>query len=88
MKQDKTSDSYAIHADKSIFKEYRTKNRVKVLHYAARVRNDSVIFEISRKAVRKTEKDRGFGKAEFHLILKLVEIVAICLINGRDVVRG
>ena len=36
-----------IDADKAFFKEYKTKNIVKFLCYAAWVRNETVIFEIN-----------------------------------------
>ncbi|KAK1354437.1 Methyltransferase [Heracleum sosnowskyi] len=125
-KQDKAFDIYAIEADKAFYKEYKSKKRVTLLPYAAWVRNESLFFEINRKAIRKTEeKGRGLGKdqavlstwnfvtdldrimgfdfanwlkntvsetdfvvvkmdvegAEFHLIPKLVETGAICLID-------
>ncbi|WOH06514.1 hypothetical protein DCAR_0625942 [Daucus carota subsp. sativus] len=125
-KQEKSFDIYAIEADKAFYKEYKWKKRVTLLPYAAWVRNESLFFEINRKAVRKSkEKGIGLGKdqavqstwnflsnldrikgfdfanwlkktvskrdfvvvkmdvegAEFHLIPKLVETGAICLID-------
>lgn len=62
-KQGKAFDIYAIEASKAFYKEYRSKKRVTLLPYAAWVRNESLFFEINRKAIRKTEeKGRGLGK--------------------------
>lgn len=125
-RQGKAFEIYAIEGDNTFYKEYESKKRVTLLPYAAWVRNESLFFEISREAVRKTEeKGRGMGKlqavqstwnfvsdwdrvkgfdfaywlkntvsrrdfvvvkmdvegTEFHLIPRLVETGAICLID-------
>lgn len=125
-KQNKSFEIYAIEADKTFHKEYRTKKGVTLLPYAAWVRNETLFFEINRVPGKKTvEKCRGMGRvqsvrpsssygdnvdkiegfdfaewlksvvserdfvvvkmdvegAEFHLIPKLIESGAICLID-------
>ncbi|KAJ7959904.1 Methyltransferase [Quillaja saponaria] len=127
-KQNKTFDVYAIEADRAFHEEYKRKKRVKLLPYAAWVRNETLFFEITRDPGKKvmpkgggmgrihpvktsssymghsdTNKIEGFDLAdwlkstvtyrdfvvmkmdvegtEFHLIPRLIQTGAICLID-------
>ncbi|KAL7152214.1 hypothetical protein ABFS83_04G082000 [Erythranthe nasuta] len=127
-KQEKLFEIYAIEADSAFHDEYKKKKGVKLLPYAAWVKNESLFFEINREPNKKKneeEKGRGMGRiqsvqsssnfigdvnkiegfdfaawlkstvverdyvvvkmdvegTEFHLIPRLIESGAICLID-------
>ncbi|PIN19541.1 hypothetical protein CDL12_07772 [Handroanthus impetiginosus] len=125
-KQEKPFEIYAVEADSAFYDEYKTKKGVKLLPYAAWIRNETLFFEISRDPSRKNEeRGRGMGRiqavqsssnfmgdlnkihgfdfamwlkntvvekdyvvvkmdvegTEFHLIPRLIESGAICLID-------
>ncbi|KAF8397179.1 hypothetical protein HHK36_016086 [Tetracentron sinense] len=64
-KQNKTFEIYAIEADKAFHEEYQTKKGVKLLPYAAWVRNETLFFEINRGPGQKIEeKGRGMGRIQ------------------------
>ncbi|KAK9723611.1 hypothetical protein RND81_05G012100 [Saponaria officinalis] len=66
-KQNKTFDVYAIEADKSFYKEYAAKKKkVKLLPYAAWVKNETLFFEVNHDpgddAQEKGASGRGMGR--------------------------
>lgn len=66
-KQNKTFDVYAIEADKSFYEEYEAKKKkVKLLPYAAWVRNETLFFEVNHDpgddAQEKGASGRGMGR--------------------------
>ncbi|KAK6943219.1 Methyltransferase type 11 [Dillenia turbinata] len=65
-KQNKTFEVYAIEADKSFHEEYKTKKGVKLLPYAAWVRNETLSFEISHNPDPSSEErgGRGMGRIQ------------------------
>ncbi|KAI5679777.1 hypothetical protein M9H77_01004 [Catharanthus roseus] len=127
-KQNKTFEVYAIEADSAFHDEYKLKKNVKLLPYAAWIRNETLFFQINREPRRKNDMEtagRGMGRiqavqsssdfvesynkiqgfdfaswlkntvsyrdfvlvkmdvegTEFHLIPRLIETGAICLID-------
>ncbi|PIA59603.1 hypothetical protein AQUCO_00400469v1, partial [Aquilegia coerulea] len=64
-KQNKTFEIYAIEADRAFHEEYKRKKNVKLLPYAAWVRNETLFFEINRDPVQKNDgKRRGMGRIQ------------------------
>jgi FkbM family methyltransferase len=64
-KQNRTFDVYAIEADKAFYEEYRVKKGVKLLPYAAWVRNETLRFEINHDPGKEVkEKTRGMGRIQ------------------------
>ena len=64
-KQNRTFDVYAIEADKAFYEEYRVKKGVKLLPYAAWVRNETLRFEINHDPGKKVkDKARGMGRIQ------------------------
>lgn len=64
-KQNKTFEVYAIEADKTFHKEYQRKKGIRLLPYAAWVRNETLSFEINRDPGQKGEdKGRGMGRIQ------------------------
>lgn len=64
-KQDKPFEVYAVEADSAFHDEYKTKKGVKLLPYAAWIRNETLFFEINREPSRKNvEKGRGMGRIQ------------------------
>ncbi|KAL3531631.1 hypothetical protein ACH5RR_005152 [Cinchona calisaya] len=64
-KQNKTFEIYAIEADKHFHEEYKYKKGVKLLPYAAWVRNETLFFEINQDPIDKdVEKGRGMGRIQ------------------------
>ncbi|XP_023538968.1 uncharacterized protein LOC111799742 [Cucurbita pepo subsp. pepo] len=62
-KQNKTFEVYAIEADKIFHEQYSSKKGVKLLPYAAWVRNETLTFEINRNPGQKVQdKGRGMGR--------------------------
>ncbi|KAK9290750.1 hypothetical protein L1049_008926 [Liquidambar formosana] len=62
-KQNKTFEVYAIEADKAFHEEYKSRKGVKLLPYAAWVKNETLFFEINRDPGQKKEdKSRGMGR--------------------------
>ncbi|XP_074281393.1 uncharacterized protein LOC141606235 [Silene latifolia] len=66
-KQNKTFEVYAIEADKSFYKEYEAKKKqVKLLPYAAWVRNETLFFEVNHDPgddlQEKGSSGRGMGR--------------------------
>uniref|UniRef100_A0A7N0T6E5 Methyltransferase n=1 Tax=Kalanchoe fedtschenkoi TaxID=63787 RepID=A0A7N0T6E5_KALFE len=62
-KQNKTFEVYAIEADKAFHAEYELKKNVKLLPYAAWVRNETLVFEVNRDPGQdKDAKGRGMGR--------------------------
>ncbi|CAM8977013.1 unnamed protein product [Rhodiola kirilowii] len=64
-KQNKSFDIYAIEADKAFHEEYKAKKNVKLLPYAAWVKNESLFFEINRDPGKEKEvQERGMGRIQ------------------------
>lgn len=62
-KQNKTFEVYAIEADKTFQEDYKMRKGVKLLPYAAWVKNETLFFEINRDPGQKKEdKGRGMGR--------------------------
>ncbi|GMI88863.1 hypothetical protein like AT5G01710 [Hibiscus trionum] len=64
-KQKKNFEIYAIEADKAFHQEYKTRKSVKLLPYAAWIRNETLFFEISREPNPKRKSiamQRGMGR--------------------------
>ncbi|CAM8920191.1 unnamed protein product [Rhodiola kirilowii] len=62
-KQNKTFEVYAIEADKAFHDEYKSKKNVKLLPYAAWVRNETLVFEVNRDPGQdKDAKGKGMGR--------------------------
>ncbi|KAK8697996.1 hypothetical protein V6N13_114128 [Hibiscus sabdariffa] len=64
-KQNKHFEIYAIEADKAFHQEYKARKSVKLLPYAAWIRNETLFFEITRDPKRKsiaTQRGRGMGR--------------------------
>ncbi|OMO88830.1 hypothetical protein CCACVL1_08178 [Corchorus capsularis] len=53
-----------MEADKAFHEEYKSKMKknVKLLPYAAWIRNETLFFEITRDPRKKAEKGRGMGR--------------------------
>ncbi|GLJ38466.1 hypothetical protein SUGI_0783510 [Cryptomeria japonica] len=62
-KQNKTFNVYAIEADESFYGDYQKRKGVKLLPYAAWVRNESLSFEINRDA-GSTIEAKGMGRIQ------------------------
>lgn len=60
-KQNKTFEVYAIEADKAFHNEYKMKKRIKLLPYAAWVRNETLLFEINHDPGKSDVDDKGRG---------------------------
>ncbi|VFR00446.1 unnamed protein product [Cuscuta campestris] len=58
-KQNKPFQIYAIESDSSFHDEYKSKKGVKLLPYAAWIRNETLFFEITRDPSRRREEPRG-----------------------------
>ncbi|KAJ0087879.1 hypothetical protein Patl1_31464 [Pistacia atlantica] len=64
-KQNRTFEVYAIEADKTFHEEYKVKKKVKLLPYAAWVRNETLSFEINHDPGKEVEvKGRGMGRIQ------------------------
>ncbi|CAK7343716.1 unnamed protein product [Dovyalis caffra] len=64
-KQNRTFDVYAIEADKAFYEEYRVKKGIKLLPYAAWVRNETLRFEINHDPGKEAKvKERGMGRIQ------------------------
>lgn len=64
-KQNKTFDVYAIEADKTFHEEYKVKKKVKLLPYAAWVRNETLSFQINHDPDKEVVvKGRGMGRIQ------------------------
>ncbi|KNA08766.1 hypothetical protein SOVF_159520 [Spinacia oleracea] len=69
-KQNKTFEDFAIEADKSFHRELQAKKGVKLLPYAAWVRNETLFFEINREPTKTIEVNkrnrgnRGMGRIQ------------------------
>lgn len=64
-KQNRNFVIYAVEADKAFHDEYRNKNDVILLPYAAWIRNETLFFEINRGPVQKSGgKRRGMGRVQ------------------------
>jgi FkbM family methyltransferase len=62
-KQNKTFDIYAIEADKHFHEDYKLKKGVKLLPYAAWVKNETLMFEINGDPGKQVvDKGRGMGR--------------------------
>ncbi|XVF46167.1 hypothetical protein PTKIN_Ptkin03bG0005100 [Pterospermum kingtungense] len=63
-KQNKSFEIYAIEADKAFHEEYKMKKSVKLLPYAAWIRNETLFFEITRDPQKQDamQKSRGMGR--------------------------
>ncbi|XP_020274614.1 LOW QUALITY PROTEIN: uncharacterized protein LOC109849207 [Asparagus officinalis] len=60
-KQNHTFEIYAIEADKAFHAEYLTKKGIKLLPYAAWVRNESLSFEVNHDKDQKADEKGGKG---------------------------
>ncbi|OMP02347.1 Methyltransferase FkbM [Corchorus olitorius] len=67
-KQNKTFEIYAIEADKAFHEEYKSKMKknVKLLPYAAWIRNETLFFEITRDPRKKRAAEKGRGMGRIH----------------------
>ncbi|PRQ34682.1 putative S-adenosyl-L-methionine-dependent methyltransferase [Rosa chinensis] len=66
-KQSKSFEVYAIEADRVFHEEYRDKEGVSLVPYAAWVRNETLFFEITRDSGSKdVEMSRGIGRRINH----------------------
>lgn len=64
-KQNKTFEVYAIEADKAFHEEYRLKKGIRLLPYAAWVRNETLLFEINSDPGKDADdKVRGMGRIQ------------------------
>ncbi|KAG6643502.1 uncharacterized protein LOC122277157 [Carya illinoinensis] len=64
-KQNKTFEVYAIEADKAFHEEYSLKKRIRLLPYAAWVRNETLKFEINRDPGKNgSDNGRGMGRIQ------------------------
>ncbi|KAJ0234969.1 hypothetical protein HA466_0270690 [Hirschfeldia incana] len=65
-KQNKTFDVFAIEADKAFHEEYKVKKKVKLLPFAAWVRNETLSFEINHDPGKEVEAmgSRGMGRIQ------------------------
>ncbi|KAL3536578.1 hypothetical protein ACH5RR_005039 [Cinchona calisaya] len=64
-KQNKTFEIYAIEADKHFHEEYKYKKRVKLLPFAAWVKNETLFFEINQDPIDEdVVKGRGMGRIQ------------------------
>ncbi|MBA0584616.1 hypothetical protein Gorai_015419 [Gossypium raimondii] len=64
-KQNKNFEIYGIEADKAFHEEYKAKKSVKLLPYAAWIRNETLFFEITRDPKGKSmgmQRGRGMGR--------------------------
>ncbi|GAB2227169.1 hypothetical protein Droror1_Dr00008981 [Drosera rotundifolia] len=61
-KQNRTFDVYAIEADKAFHDEYKKKKSVRLLPYAAWIRNETLFFEINHDPGDDPEEKGGKGK--------------------------
>ncbi|KAJ8898919.1 hypothetical protein K2173_008412 [Erythroxylum novogranatense] len=69
-KQNRTFDVYAIEADRTFHEEYKLKKGVKLLPYAAWVRNETLSFEIHRDPGQDVH-DKGRGMGRIRPVVKL-----------------
>uniref|UniRef100_A0A7N0T3K9 DUF7870 domain-containing protein n=1 Tax=Kalanchoe fedtschenkoi TaxID=63787 RepID=A0A7N0T3K9_KALFE len=64
-KQNKTFDIYAIEADKAFHEEYKLRKNVRLLPFAAWVKNESLFFEVNRDPGKELEvQERGMGRIQ------------------------
>ncbi|KAL8548988.1 hypothetical protein ACS0TY_008035 [Phlomoides rotata] len=82
-KQDKPFEIYAIEADNAFHDEYKTKKDVKLLPYAAWIRNETLFFEISREPSR-TNKEKGRGMGRIQVVQSSINFMSINKIRGFD----
>ncbi|OMO63108.1 hypothetical protein COLO4_32719 [Corchorus olitorius] len=64
----KPLEIYAIEADKAFHVEYKSKMKknVKLLPYAAWIRNETLFFEITRDPRKKKAAEKGRGMGRIH----------------------
>ncbi|GLU11935.1 hypothetical protein SLE2022_286530 [Rubroshorea leprosula] len=65
-KQGKRFEIFAIEADKAFRGEYKMKKGVKLVPYAAWIRNETLFLEITRDPRGKEGKDRGRSRGRIH----------------------
>ncbi|XP_010543177.1 PREDICTED: uncharacterized protein LOC104816178 [Tarenaya hassleriana] len=64
-KQNKTFDVFAVEADKTFHEEYKMKKKVKLIPYAAWVRNETLTFEINHDPGKEVKaRGRGMGRIQ------------------------
>ncbi|EOY34629.1 hypothetical protein QUC31_018346 [Theobroma cacao] len=74
-KQNKTFEIYAIEADKAFHEEYKMKESVKLLPYAAWIRNETLFFEITRDPRKKNAVEKGRGMGRIHPVQSSISYV-------------
>ncbi|XWS71910.1 hypothetical protein CRYUN_Cryun03dG0179100 [Craigia yunnanensis] len=85
-KQNKNFEIYAIEADKAFHEEYKMKKSVKLLPYAAWIRNETLFFEITRDPRKKHTMQKGRGMGRIHPVQSSVNYVKdVDKIQGFDI---
>lgn len=83
-KQNKTFEIYAIEADKAFHDEYKVKKNVKLLPYAAWVRNETLSFEINHDPGKEEEKSGGRGMGRIQPVNSKMKKGKVNRIQGFD----